>query len=506
MVTEVCEKERKYEARPGAVVPPMVDLPRVAAESGEDEQVLDAEYYDTDDLRLVRAGITLRRRTGGSDAGWHLKLPAGPESRREIQVPLGRAGRRVPEQLAALVRVHTRGETLRPVANITTTRRRRVLLDGAGTSLAEVVADDVTAQTLGPSTALSQWHEVEVELTGGNSDLIKAADKALRQGGHRRAGHNAKLERALDGALPPPRQQPTISPRSPAADEVLAYLQAQADVLKALDPMVRRDVTDSVHQMRVAVRRLRGTMRAYGEILPRQDTRWLAGELKWLGGELGTARDDEVLAEHLQTRLRQTPVELVIGPVQARVRGIFAPQEAAARSTVLGTLDSRRYFALLDGLDRLLSEPPTAAGANRPATDVLPAAVGRAYRRARRRMRRALRAPAGRGRDAALHDARKAIRRARYAAEAAGPAAGKNARRFARQMKKLQSVLGEHHDAVVFCAAIRDLGMRAHLAGENAFSYGLLYERDAHDARDLDDRAGQSWRRASRPKHVRWAR
>jgi CHAD domain-containing protein len=270
--------------------------------------------------------------------------------------------------------------------------------------------------------------------------------------------------------------------------------------------MVRRDVTDSVHQMRVAARRLRGTLRAYRKVLPGKDTRWLAGELRWLGRVLGTARDEEVLTERLQARLRQTPVELVIGPVQARVRGIFAPREAAARSTVLDTLDSRRYFTLLDGLDRLLSEPPAAASANKPATDVLPAAVGRVYRRARRRMRRALRAPAGRGREAALHDARKAIRRARYAAEAAGPAAGKNARRFARRMKKLQSLLGEHHDAVVSRAAIRDLGMRAHLAGENAFSYGLLYERDARDARDLDDRAGQSWRRASRPKHVRWAR
>jgi CHAD domain-containing protein len=506
MTTEVHEMERKYEAGPGTVVPPMAGLPRVATESGEDEQVLEAEYYDTSDLRLMRAGITLRRRRGGDDAGWHLKLPADAGSRLELQLPLGQTGRRVPKELAALVRVHTRGEALRPVANITTARRRRVLLDGAGTSLAEVVADDVSAQTLGESTALSHWHEVEVELTGGDADLIKAADRALRQGGHRRAGHNAKLERALAGQLPASPPQPSISRRSPAGDVVLAYLQAQAGTLKALDPKVRRDMPDSVHQMRVAVRRLRGALRAFGKTVFREDTTWLTGELKWFGGVLGTARDAEVLDERLQTRLRQTPTELVIGPVQARVRGTFAPQEADARAAVLGALDSRRYFALLDGLDKLLADPPLTAKADAAAKDLLPAAVGRAYRRARRRMRRALRAPAGRGRDAALHQARKAIRRARYAAEAASPAAGKNATRFAGQMKKLQSLLGEHHDAVVSRTTLRDLGVRAHLAGENAFTYGLLHERDISDGARLAARAGRSWRKASRPRHVRWAR
>ena len=81
----------------------------MAGTSGPDEQLLEAEYYDTDDLRLIRNGITLRRRRGGSDAGWHLKLPAGTDTRREIRLPLGRAGARCPAQLAGLVRgVHPR--------------------------------------------------------------------------------------------------------------------------------------------------------------------------------------------------------------------------------------------------------------------------------------------------------------------------------------------------------------------------------------------------------------
>ena len=68
MATEITETERKYDAPPGAVLPDLAVLPRVAAESGPEEQTLKAQYYDTEDLRLIRNGITLRRRTGGSDA------------------------------------------------------------------------------------------------------------------------------------------------------------------------------------------------------------------------------------------------------------------------------------------------------------------------------------------------------------------------------------------------------------------------------------------------------
>src|ERR1700727_3769899 len=83
IVTDTREIELKYEIGPDTVLPPLEDLPQVASEAGPDEQKLEAEYYDTEDLRLLRAGVTLRRRRGGKDSGWHLKLPAGPQTRRE---------------------------------------------------------------------------------------------------------------------------------------------------------------------------------------------------------------------------------------------------------------------------------------------------------------------------------------------------------------------------------------------------------------------------------------
>lgn len=179
------ETEAKYSAPADTALPRLDDLPQVAGASGPDEQVLQAEYFDTDDLRLIRTGITLRRRTGGSDAGWHMKLPAGNQTRTEIQLPLPGTVRMVPAELADLVRAYTRGKELRLVATLTTRRRVTTLLNPAGESLAKVADDDVSGKRHGNPTSDSHWREVEVELTGGDDRLLSAADKVLRRNGLR---------------------------------------------------------------------------------------------------------------------------------------------------------------------------------------------------------------------------------------------------------------------------------------------------------------------------------
>jgi CHAD domain-containing protein len=505
MTTEIRETERKYEAPAGTLLPDLDDLPGVATESGPEEQRLEARYYDTEDLRLIRSGVTLRRRQGGSDPGWHLKLPAAGDSRREIQLPLARAARQVPKELGRLVRAFSRGEALGPVAEIRTVRQRLVLLDEAGGSLAEVVDDHVSANTMGEQTALSQWREVEVELTGGGWGLLAAADKRLRRSGLRPAGRQAKLERALASRLPSrDGSREWSGPLSTAADVVLAYAGTQVAAITAFDPLVRRDAPDAVHQMRVATRRLRSTLKSFGRVLRAEDCAQLGDELKWLGGVLGTARDAEVMAGHVQATLDELPPELIMGPVQARVRVHFAPVEAEARAAVLEALDGDRYLALLDSLDALLIDPPLTPEAANPAGEVLPAEVRHTRRRLRRRMGRTRHAPAGPGRDTALHEARKAAKHARYAAEAVSPAFGKQARRFAKRVKKVQSVLGDHHDGVVTRATIRELGVQAHLVGENAFTFGILYEQDACRAEDLEAEARRAWKRAAKHKYSAW--
>jgi CHAD domain-containing protein len=195
-----------------------------------------------------------------------------------------------------------------------------------------------------------------------------------------------------------------------------------------------------------------------------------------------------------------------MGPVAARIRVHFAPLQAAARQAVLEALDSGRYVTLLDDLEQLLDDPPLTAAAGRPAGTELPKAVARARRRVRLRMRIARRAPAGRDREIALHEARKSAKRARYAAEAVRPVFGPAAGRLASQMKSLQTVLGDHQDAVITRDRLRDLAVQAFLAGENAFTYGLLYEREDARIRELQDEAWRVWEKASAGRQHRWLR
>ena len=297
-----------------------------------------------------------------------------------------------------------------------------------------------------------------------------------------------------------------LAKHTTAGDAVLAYLSAQTARLNVLELAVSKDKPDSVHQMRVTARRLRAALQSFGGIVSEPDTRQLRAELKWLGGGLGGARDTEVLARHLHASLAGIPTELVLGPAQAQITAHFAPLEASSRKAVLDALDSDRYNTLRTALGRLIDSPPLTPDAGKPAAAMLPLAVGRAYRRTRRRMDQASQAPAGQQRDVALHETRKAAKRARYAAEAAAPALGKKdgkkAQRLANRLKKVQSVLGDHQDAVIAQAAARDIGVHAHLAGENAFSFGVLEERAHHEALASEDRAYRAWRRARRT--ARW--
>jgi CHAD domain-containing protein len=529
MTTELRETEQKYEARPGTVIPPLGDLPRVAKVSGPQDETLTAEYYDTHDLRLLQAGVTLRRRDGGADAGWHLKLPEDPKeahdgapSRREIQVPFDRAQRSqgeherlapaveylgdpIPDELVRLVRVHSRGMPLRPVARIQTRRQRTTLRGADGASLAEVVADEVAAQTLGPTTTLTRWEEVEVELTGGRPQLLKAANKRLRRGGLRPAAYSAKLERALADSLPGPADGHApgwqagrdLTASSPAGDVVLAYVAAQVERLKALDPAVRRDEPDAIHQMRITARRLRATFQEFPMVVPKAMTLHIRDELRWLGQVLGEARDNEVLSERFRAELAGLPAELSPGPVQARVTAHFAARQSAAEPAIRQALDSQRYLAVLDELDLLLSNQPLAPAASAPASEVLPHAIAKAHRRTARRMRRARRTRPGPARDRALHEARKAAKRTRYAAEAATPALGKQARRFAKRVKAVQSALGDHHDAVTTAITARQISVQAHLVGEDTFTFGVLANRAHCQAEGSRRRATAAWKRAT---------
>ncbi|MFD5399018.1 CHAD domain-containing protein [Streptomyces sp. NPDC127097] len=545
MADTVREIERKYEADDDTRLPDLTGIDRVAAVVEAGTEDLDAVYYDTPDQRLAAAGVTLRRRTGGRDAGWHLKLPVAPGVRDELRAPLSETP---PPELTALVRSRVLDGELVPVVRLRTRRTVRVLNDAAGAPLAEVAEDAVhawpaagavDAGTADAGRAGARWREIEVELTGdGGTGLLDEVGRALTAAGVRPASAASKLARALaetgqgrDGAAPPiagPGERPAHGSgkaaakgkaagakgkakgkgagkrgkKGPTAGEVvLDYAREQVRVIIELDPAVRRDLPDAVHRMRVATRRLRSAFRSYTKVLDRAATRPIGVELKWLAAELGVERDREVLTERLREGLAEVPATLRLGPVDARLRIWSERRRAGARDRLLDVLDGPRYLALLKTLHAFLEEPPLRKAAGRPAPEVAAGAVLKDYRRLARRTEAALAAPAGRERDEALHGARKAAKRTRYAAEAARPALGRPAKRFAKRTKRVQQLLGDHQDSVVARGTLRELATQAQRAGEGGFTFGLLYGREEALAADRERALPDVWRKASRRKH-----
>ncbi|MCJ0870787.1 CYTH and CHAD domain-containing protein [Streptomyces sp. AP-93] len=499
------EIERKFEfsttkaGRRG--VPDLTGTAAIAAVTDQGTAELDAVYYDTPDQRLAADGLTLRRRTGGKDAGWHLKLPVAPGVRDEITAPLGDT---LPDALTALLRSRVRDTPLEPQVRLLSSRKLSHLLDADGALLAELSTDAVRAERAGATAA---WTEVEVELAdGADPALLDAVEKTFRKAGLRVSDAPSKLARALaeTGGEPPARAAgagPGLAEDTVGA-HVLAYLREQRDTLIAQDPAVRRGLPDSVHQMRVATRRLRSAFKTYRRVLDTAETGPVGEELRWLAAELGVDRDQEVLLERLQTRLDELPRTLVLGPVRGRLKIWNVARRTGSRRAALAALDSRRYVVLLGALDALLADPPLLKAAARPAESALPAAVLADYERLTGRIESALSMDPGEGRDLALHEARKAAKRTRYAAEAAAPALGKPARKLAKAVKAVQSLLGDHQDGVVAREALRGLAIQAAGAGESAFTWGLLYGREEALAERRERELPQVWAATARPAAV----
>ncbi|MEV8588558.1 CYTH and CHAD domain-containing protein [Streptomyces sp. NPDC051180] len=491
------EIERKYEATGETPLPDLTKVRGVAEVADRGVMELDAVYYDTPDLRLAADALTLRRRTGGSDAGWHVKFPVAAGVRDEIRAPLTDT---LPGELAGLLRSRVRGGTVVPVVRLRSARDVRHLRTADGTLLAELSVDTVHAERL-PGGTVATWTEIEVELADGIDDpaLLDAVGRRLGKAGIRPSASPSKLARALAETGPGPEPAPAPGKPGTAGAAVLAYVREQADAIVALDPAVRRDLPDAVHRMRVACRRLRGAFRTYRRVLDRAATDPVGVELKWLAGELGVARDQEVLDARLSARVEELTPALTLGPVQARLRRRDAALARNARQQALTALDSDRYLALLDSLAVLLADPPLRKDARRDARKVLARAVREDHDRLGRRIGHALALAPGHERDLALHEARKAAKRARYAADAARPALGRPAKRLAKRVKAVQTLLGEHQDAVVARAALREFGIMAHGVGESAFTWGLLYGREEAAAAAAERELPRVWARASAP-------
>ena len=496
------EVEDKYDIGEDFVLPPLAGAGDIASVDEPRADELVAVYYDTDDFRLARNRIVLRRRRGGADAGWHLKLP-GDGARTEVHRPLGRS-ERVPPALGNLVFARTRGRPLSPVGRLSTRRVTYQLRDASGRVLAELADDRVHAELFadqGRAVELSAWREVEIELVEGDRKVLKQAGRRLVDAGAKLSSRPSKfgglLGDRVDRTPELPPAAPELNRRSSARDVIQAYLSTQAAALLEADLRVRLDAPDSIHDLRVASRRIRSSLKTFRRLLDAERARDLENRLRDVGLQLGVARDHEVLLERLLGLLDGLPDIYVLGPVRRRLQEDLRGAYLRSRSEALSFMQGTAYAALLDGLMSFINDGFVEEIAERPAGKVLPRMVRRSSRKLVRRVEAAREASDGNELEHALHQVRKAAKQARYAGEAVEPAFGRAGARLAKQAKEIQEILGDHQDSVVAADVLRTLGIEAQgRPEESAFTFGLLAGLERAHAADARRRFDALWSKA----------
>ena len=448
---ETLERELKLDVGPRFRLPklPGEPLPR---------RMFVSVYYDGHDHRLARNGVTVRRRTEKRQHRWQVKLPRGA-ARLEIELP--GSPTIIPPELGRLLSVYTRGADLAPIATLLT-RRSGVLVRDLRGPVAEVVLDSVSV--FEDRRIVQRFREVEIELVGGDEQALEHLGDALRAAGATDSDGRPKVFRALGLDLSVDHKP--LAESASTLDHVLVMVRGQLEAVRAHDPGTRlgRD-PEELHQMRAAVRRLRAILRASRALFEPGAVEALRKELAWLNTELGGRRDLDVLRDYLASELASLDRPERRGG-QRLLRQLDEERERAGQ-TLLTVLESQRYYAVLDRLEELIANPPLT-GAEVLLKDLATAEF--------RKLRKAVKALPEAPGDADLHAVRIKSKRARHAAELAVPTQGRQAERFASKAKQLQDILGEHQDAVVAEARLRELfaGVRGRRA---SFVAGRLVER-----------------------------
>ena len=493
------EREVKLGVWPGFMPPDLGDLAPEVSVRARPVKTLKAVYHDTPDLRLARWGVTLRHRSG-EGSKWTLKLPEGDEGpalvRREVD--FDGPEDHMPTGAAELVLAYSRGVALVPVAELGTIRSGVDVIDGAGAKLAEVVDDEVSI--IHDGRVAARFREVEVELgEEAPAGLLEAVVSRLREAGAGAPDSTPKVMRALGprALAPPDVEVRALGRKATVADVVTQAIAASVIRILRHDPGVRMgDDPEDVHQARVGTRRLRSDLRTFAPVLEEAWVEPLRDELRWLADLLGAVRDAEVLEDRLRRQvsgLAERPAEAL-----APLFDQLARERDEARAVLLSAMTTPRYVTLLDALVEADRTPRVALDAHRPAKAVVPMLVAVPWRRLRAEIRRLPSEPT----PDSLHQVRIRAKRARYALEAVSPLVGKKAKLLARAVADLQTVLGDHHDAVVAERWLRQSLSSADPTVEEAVEELIAVQQA--EARRCREAWRQAWKRASGKKLRSW--
>ena len=497
------ETEAKLAAFPGFEAPPLSQVEDGVDALPQPPMTMDARYFDADDLRLLRAGITMRHRTGegGPEGTWTLKVALGSPTdgvardgvaRRDEHIVAGSFDDAPPE-LQVLVRPWLRTAHLQVVAHLRTVRQR-TLLTVADDVVGEVDDDEVSV-VVGDHVA-ARFREVEVE-THDEALRGRLVD-AMRSAGAGAPDPTPKLVRAVGPrALQPPDVVPLpVDERSSAAEVLQAGIARAVLWMLENDAAVRAGDPGAVHKARVSCRRMRSDLRTFAPLLVDGWADPIRDELRWLAGELGGVRDRDVLRVRLEAQIATLPSR--DAEAADTVLGRLAAERGEAASRAVAALDSQRYLELLDRLVDASAHPLTTTAAEQRATDVLPGLARSAFDRLRKHVRRLSKHPS----DEALHDLRIQAKRARYAADVVVPVVGKPAVRYTKALGRLQDILGDLHD----CAVAEEWlhGAAASSDGSTAFVLGELAEKQREASAALRGQWRPAWDHVAERARTGW--
>jgi CHAD domain-containing protein len=480
--------ERSYDLAPGAIAEdlatvllPLGRLLPIGGQAGVKVGYL--TYYDTPELALTKAALRLWSGQGAIDAGWQIEMPITPsEQPARYLFPL-RSSEEIPEDVRTLVARFADPLGLRPVVRL---RRARTSFDlvGATSEVLAKLTDDRVVAIRELDDMVFIWREIGVTEARAGPGVGEELAEALVGTGAQASSPMSRLERVLEGSDLGAAHQ---------AEPVVARLRGQLGALVRLEAAAREGDEEAVHQMRVATRRLRACMSVYGEAFDKNALTQPRDALERLSGYLGKARDAAVLAARLERDLAALPAEVVLGPVRAVVRAYGARETAGALRSLVAYFDSSEHSASLEHLARFVADPPLLL--RRRSRSWYRSRLDEAGGRVARLVASAAVATDN-DREEALHAVRKAAKRARYGAETAVPVLGKEALRRARAYEAIQEVLGDHHDALAARRFFREEGARAGVrAGENGFTYGLLYAREDALVAAAEHRFQRRWKK-----------
>lgn len=496
------EREVKLGGHPGFTMPPLDEVMEGVQVVTRPSLDLDATYFDTPDLRLVREGISLRRRTGDGDPTWTLKLPAGPSSvalaRREFDVVDDSVD--IPAELASLVTGWVRTAPLGAVIDILSHRERLTLVGPSGTELAEIDDDHVSVRESG--SIVARFREIEIELgEGGSEDLLRTVTQVLVGAGAGSPDPMPKVSRALGPRASVPSDLTITAPRRDASiAEVLASgLRAAVAEVIVNDPVIRLDADPSgVHSARWAVRRMRADLRSFARFVESPGIEKIRAELRWLADELGTLRRADVLLDRVNSS-----TSTLAAADSAAAQGLLerARQERVdARVIALVALSSQRYRVLLDSLLELADATVLAPSGSTAAVEAIPATMLRLWKRTRTAVRGLADEPTAEE----IREVRRQIIRLRSAAELATPIFGAAAGDFASLAAAVQFDLGMARDAMACERWIRSRvstleGLEPFAAGQLVAAQSVAVESALREWLD-------SWRSCSNRSAVGWFR